>query len=65
MILIKEMMTNLQIENLPPTPIFSIFFYKLPFNVLNKVVIFEYINFFFCYKWKYNKQTDKEKEPLS
>ena len=64
MILIKEMMTNLQMKNLTPT--FSIF-YKLPVNILNQVVIFEYLKnwFFFCYKWKYNKHTDKEKEPLS
>ena len=34
MVLIKEMMTNLQIENLSPPLIFRDF-YKLPFKVLN------------------------------
>ena len=33
MILIKEMMTNLQIENLFPPP--PICFYKLLFNIMN------------------------------
>ena len=35
MILIKEMITNLQVESLPPPPIFRICFYKLLFNVMN------------------------------
>ena len=42
MILIKEMMTNLQFENLP-SPIYNICFYKLLFNIINQAIIFEYL----------------------